>query len=65
MTTIDFTSDSSQLETKFAIFVAIMIAIIIACMGIPFVFMLKNYLSDMKGKIASRNDKTYGKKKKA
>lgn len=62
MTTIDFTSDSSQLETKFAIFVTIMIAIIIVFMGIPFILLLKNYFSDIKRKIASHDDKNLLKK---
>jgi hypothetical protein len=56
MTTVDFTSDSSQLETNFAIFIAIMITIIVTCMGIPLIFMLKNYLSDLKRKTKKESD---------
>ncbi len=63
MTVVDFTSDSSQLETKFAIFVAIMIIIIITCMGIPLIYWLKNYL-DKNRKKASGDDNKYQKKHK-
>lgn len=38
----------SQLETNFAIFVAVMTIISVACIGIPVVHMLKDFLSDLK-----------------
>ncbi|MGH9987716.1 MAG: hypothetical protein ACRD8W_27555 [Nitrososphaeraceae archaeon] len=62
MTTVDLTTDSSQLETSFAIFVTVMIIIIVTCMGIPLISVLKHYLSDMKRKTKSNDDKLYRKK---